>query len=160
MTQELMEMRGQEDAFSLTELMVVVLIIAILIAIAIPTFFSARIRADDRAAQASLRNALIAAKAIYSDSNSFSAADESATGLPRVEPGLTYVAHTSNSSGPRVISVRASATSWSAAVHSASGNCYWIREVGTASTAYGGDVSHPSSCSGDDADSAHNASFP
>jgi type IV pilus assembly protein PilA len=47
--------------------MVVVLIIAILIAIAIPTFLGARTRAQDRAAQTSLRNALVAAKSIYTD---------------------------------------------------------------------------------------------
>ena len=50
----------REGGFTLIELMVVVLIIAILIAIAIPTFLGARTRAQDRAAQASLRNALVA----------------------------------------------------------------------------------------------------
>ena len=48
----------REGGFTLIELMVVVLIIAILIAIAIPTFLGARTRAQNRAAQASLRNAL------------------------------------------------------------------------------------------------------
>ncbi|MFM7616128.1 MAG: prepilin-type N-terminal cleavage/methylation domain-containing protein, partial [Actinomycetes bacterium] len=49
--------RIDEQGFTLIELMVVVLIIAILIAIAIPTFLGARQRAQDRAAQSSLRNA-------------------------------------------------------------------------------------------------------
>ena len=57
----------REGGFTLIELMVVVLIIAILIAIAIPTFLGARTRAQNRAAQASLRNALVAAKSIYTD---------------------------------------------------------------------------------------------
>ena len=48
----------REGGFTLIELMVVVLIIAILIAI--PTFLGARTRAQNRAAQASLRNALVA----------------------------------------------------------------------------------------------------
>ena len=55
----------REGGFTLIELMVVVLIIAILIAIAIPTFLGARQRAQNRAAQSSLRNAFTAAKTIY-----------------------------------------------------------------------------------------------
>src|SRR5215213_6758529 len=58
----------EEQGFTLIELMVVVLIIAILIAIAIPTFLGARDRANKRAAQSNLRNALTAEKTVYADS--------------------------------------------------------------------------------------------
>jgi type IV pilus assembly protein PilA len=65
----------QDDkGFTLIELMVVVLIIAILIAIAIPTFLGLRRRAQDRAAQSDLRNAMTAAKAFYTDDESYSPA--------------------------------------------------------------------------------------
>ena len=74
----------REGGFTLIELMVVVLIIAILIAIAIPTFLGARTRAQNRAAQASLRNGLVAAKSIYTDTQSYATAESA--GLPAVEP--------------------------------------------------------------------------
>src|SRR6476469_9408527 len=100
--------------------MVVVLIIAILIAIAIPTFLGARQRANNRAAQSSLRNALTAAKTIFTDNNDYSAAN--ATAVSGVEPSLTFVDLAVNATGPKVVSVKAvSQTQWDAAVWSASG---------------------------------------
>jgi type IV pilus assembly protein PilA len=132
MLQKLMERRnkGNEEGFTLIELMVVVLIIAILIAIAIPTFLGARQRANNRAAQSSLRNALTAAKTIFTDNNDYSTAGvgNSTTGMTSVEPSLTFVAANADSTGPKVVSVSPnSPTQWVAAVKSASGNCYWIK---------------------------------
>src|SRR5579884_3662101 len=63
--------RRDDEGFTLIELMVVILIIAILLAIAIPTFLGARSRAQDRAAQSSLRNALTAADTSYANLNSY-----------------------------------------------------------------------------------------
>jgi type IV pilus assembly protein PilA len=60
-------LHNDEDGFTLIELMVVVLIIAILIAIAIPTFLGVQNRARDRAAQSDLRNGITNAKAIATD---------------------------------------------------------------------------------------------
>jgi type IV pilus assembly protein PilA len=67
--------------------MVVVLIIAILIAIAIPTFLGARIRAQDRAAQSNLRNPLTAEKSYYTDAQAYTAVTAS---LEAIEPSLKY----------------------------------------------------------------------
>ena len=50
--------KKDDEGFTLIELMVVVLIIAILMAIAIPTFLSARGNAQAKAAEANIRNAL------------------------------------------------------------------------------------------------------
>jgi prepilin-type N-terminal cleavage/methylation domain-containing protein len=61
-----------ESGFTLIELMVVLLIIAILLAIAIPTFLGVTNTAGDRAAQSNLTNALTEAKALYQVSQSYS----------------------------------------------------------------------------------------
>jgi type IV pilus assembly protein PilA len=84
--------RIQDDkGFTLIELMVVVLIIAILIAIAIPTFLGLRERAQDRAAQAELRDGLTAAKAFYTDDETFTGFTPGAAGTAEaVEPSLTW----------------------------------------------------------------------
>jgi type IV pilus assembly protein PilA len=130
----------QDDkGFTLIELMVVVLIIAILIAIAIPTFLGLRTRAQDRAAQADLRNALTAAKAIYTDDEAYTNADAAA--LDAVEPSLTFVNDPTASTAPDYdVSVDSTADEFAAARLSASGTCFWIHEVATgagAGTFYG-----------------------
>jgi type IV pilus assembly protein PilA len=61
-----------EGGFTLIELMVVLLIIAILLAIAIPTFLGVTNTAGDRAAQSNLTNALTEAKALYQVNQSYS----------------------------------------------------------------------------------------
>jgi len=65
---------GSESGFTLIELMVVLLIIAILLAIAIPTFLGVTNTAGDRAAQSNLTNALTEAKALYQVNQSYSTA--------------------------------------------------------------------------------------
>jgi type IV pilus assembly protein PilA len=61
-----------EGGFTLIELMVVLLIIAILLAIAIPTFLGVTNTAGDRAAQSNLTNALTEAKALYQVNQAYS----------------------------------------------------------------------------------------
>src|ERR1035437_7656000 len=64
------EAEGSADAgFTLIELMVVLLILAILLAIAIPTFLGVTGSANDRASQSNLNTALTNAKSIYQQNN-------------------------------------------------------------------------------------------
>ncbi len=79
----------RQEGFTLIELMVVVLIIAILIAIAIPTFLGQRRRAQDRAAQSNLRNALVVAKTFFTDNQTYTGFDAAGDGEV-IEPSLTW----------------------------------------------------------------------
>jgi type IV pilus assembly protein PilA len=127
MLKSLTERRNRdEEGFTLIELMVVVLIIAILLAIAIPTFLGARERANDRAAQSSLRNALTAAKTMYTDSQNYTTA--TAASLQVIEPSLSF--QTSASTDFKQVQVvPGSATLWSAAALSKSGVCFVISDT-------------------------------
>ena len=100
-----------EGGFTLIELMVVVMIIAILLGIAIPAFLGAKSRAQDTASKSNLRNALGAAQTRFSDQQVFEAVGviTGATALPADEPSLTFkdgsVLGAGNSSKPKEISV-------------------------------------------------------
>src|ERR1700730_1897461 len=56
---------GKDAGFALIELMVVLLILAILLAIAIPTFLGVTGGANDRAAQSNINTAFVNAKAAF-----------------------------------------------------------------------------------------------
>jgi type IV pilus assembly protein PilA len=124
--------RKHDGGFTLIELMVVVLIIAILLAIALPTFLGAQNKAKDRSAQSSLRNTVVAAKSIFTDTQDYTSA--STTALAAGEPELTFVA--TASSDPKTVSVGTTATVFTAAAASKSGMCFYIKDTSTAGTTF------------------------
>lgn len=89
----------EDEGFTLIELMVVVLIIAILLAIAIPTFLGARNTANARSTQENLRNALTAEQTNYTAQQSF------ASNLSTLEGALTWSSGAISSKGGTTVSV-------------------------------------------------------
>jgi type IV pilus assembly protein PilA len=84
------ELEGAEAGFTLIELMVVLLIMAILLAIAIPTFLGVKTGAQDRAVQSNLTNGLTSAKAAYANGGTYAAASAEVTALNAAEPNITF----------------------------------------------------------------------
>jgi len=128
--------RQSEEGFTLIELMVVVLIIGILLAIAIPTFLGARDRANNRSAQSNLRNALTAEKVLYTDTQTYSDTTTGATALTGVEPSLTWVTAVSATSARAVVATTFQTPPTTVVLFdkSATGACWYIGDVSAPAT--------------------------
>jgi type IV pilus assembly protein PilA len=81
-------LENDEGGFTLIELMVVVLIIAILLAISIPTFLGARQRAEHRSTQSNIRNALTVERTYFTDNGTYTA---SSALMTAIEPSVGYL---------------------------------------------------------------------
>lgn len=144
--QRLRDRRDSEEGFTLIELMVVVMIIAILMAIAIPAFLGARKRAQDSSAKSALRNTVSEAQVVYSDTQEYPQTAALITLLTAEEPNFTF--GTAASTGPKVISVDSNATATLGSgttvifgARSAAGNCFYLRHVSSGG-ATGGIAQH------------------
>ena len=137
----------EEGGFTLIELMVVVMILAILIVMGLPTFLGVKARFQDRGAQTDLRNTVLAARIMFTDNATFASANETGTGLVTIVPNQCYVAGGTASvatgspvcvsgAGGGSISVASTAAQFSAARMSPSTSCFVILDA-TTGTKYG-----------------------
>jgi type IV pilus assembly protein PilA len=141
------EGEGEEAGFTLIELMVVLLIMAILIAIAIPTFLGVTSSAKNRAAQSNLRNALTAVQSYEAGNQTYSGLNTSV--LSTREPSLTWTTGAVTKGSNQVsIDVGSGGNSVILAAAASDGVCYGIFIYngiynGTSSSSLDGSINSP-----------------
>ncbi|HMC42558.1 MAG TPA: type II secretion system protein [Acidimicrobiales bacterium] len=117
-----------EEGFSLIEVMVVVLIIAILVGIAIPTFLGAKDKANNRSAQSNIRNGYTAERIYYAEKQAFT--DDVPT-LKGIEPAINFVPKANPGvwqTGSVYVYIDPANNTLTVAGLSGTGKCYYLRE--------------------------------
>ncbi len=124
---------NKDEGFTLIELMVVVMIIAVLIAIAIPSFLGFRKSAQDRSAQSEVRNVLLSEKAYWLDNGDYT---ETIADITAFEPNANM--HATAPATGVVAQLNATSSDTVCLTRTAdSGNTFAIWESSTAGTWYG-----------------------
>jgi len=119
------------EGFTLIELMVVVMVIAVLIAIAIPSFLGFRSSAQDRSAQATLITAEKVTHLVILEEGTIPSRAALLALLPTLEPSIQWIDHLDSSTGPRQVSLdeHNSGQELALATMSESGSCFYLRVI-------------------------------
>ena len=91
---------NREKGFSLIEILVVIMIMGILMAIAVPTFFGAKRSGWDSKAQSTLRSALAAERTYYVDWQEYTT---DVASLDKIEPNIDWSSSNGDAGGAKTV---------------------------------------------------------